>query len=188
MHVGIAFLWWRGKRSRHSRRMRIRNYTYLVRSPWLGNCSALSHCLNQGILIVYQTLRNTLQCNPNRNTTILYHENTFDNLRRHNYGHLFRPDCVNACLLHSICESYTVYNVTPASSVISNNWLMMHFAIYEKTNPLIYKINSSWWYKVIAMGQCKKDATPWLTHWSYVFLAVTHRYMVKQGTHNIHHI
>ena len=33
MHVGIAYLWWRGKRSRHSRRMRIRNYTYLVRGP-----------------------------------------------------------------------------------------------------------------------------------------------------------
>ena len=25
------------------------------------------------------------------------------------------------------------------------------------------------------MGQCKKDVTPLLTHWSYVFLALTHR-------------
>ena len=31
MHVGIAYLRWRGKRSRHSRRMRIRNLAYLVR-------------------------------------------------------------------------------------------------------------------------------------------------------------
>ena len=26
------------------------------------------------------------------------------------------------------------------------------------------------------MGQCKKDVTPLLTHWSYIFLALTHRY------------
>ena len=28
----------------------------------------------------------------------------------------------------------------------------------------------------ILMGQCKKDVTPLLTHWSYVFLALTHWY------------
>ena len=33
MHVGIAYLRWRGKCSRHSRRMRTRKFTYLVRSP-----------------------------------------------------------------------------------------------------------------------------------------------------------
>ena len=26
------------------------------------------------------------------------------------------------------------------------------------------------------MGECKKEVTPLLTHWSYVFLALTHRY------------
>ena len=31
MHVGIAYLWWRGKRSR---RMRTRNFAYLARDPW----------------------------------------------------------------------------------------------------------------------------------------------------------
>ena len=30
----------------------------------------------------------------------------------------------------------------------------------------------------ISMGQCKKDVTPLLKHWSYVFLALTHRYDV----------
>ena len=35
MHVGIAYLRWRGKRSRHSRRMRTRNFAYLARGPWL---------------------------------------------------------------------------------------------------------------------------------------------------------
>ena len=34
MHVGIAYLRWRGKRSRHSRRMRNRNFAYLERGPW----------------------------------------------------------------------------------------------------------------------------------------------------------
>ena len=34
MHVGIAYLRWRGKRSRHSRRMRTRNFAYLARGPW----------------------------------------------------------------------------------------------------------------------------------------------------------
>ena len=33
MHVGIAYLRWRGNRSRHSRRMRTRNFTYLARGP-----------------------------------------------------------------------------------------------------------------------------------------------------------
>ena len=30
--------------------------------------------------------------------------------------------------------------------------------------------------KMIWMGQCKKDVTPLLAHWSYIFLALTHRY------------
>ena len=33
MHVGIAYLRWRWKRSRHSRRMRTRNFAYLARGP-----------------------------------------------------------------------------------------------------------------------------------------------------------
>ena len=31
-------------------------------------------------------------------------------------------------------------------------------------------------YYNISMGYCKKGVTPLLTHWSYVFLALTHRY------------
>ena len=30
------------------------------------------------------------------------------------------------------------------------------------------------------MGECKKDVTPLLTHWSYVFLALTHRHFPFQ--------
>ena len=32
-------------------------------------------------------------------------------------------------------------------------------------------------YKAISMGQCKKDVTPMLRHWSYMFLALTHPYV-----------
>ena len=35
MHVGIAYLQWRGKRSRHSRRMRTRNFAYLARGQFM---------------------------------------------------------------------------------------------------------------------------------------------------------
>ena len=37
MHVWIACLRWRGTRSRHSRRMRTRNFPYLARGPWKGS-------------------------------------------------------------------------------------------------------------------------------------------------------
>ena len=33
----------------------------------------------------------------------------------------------------------------------------------------------------ISMGLCKKDVTPLLTHWSYVFLALTHRYGIESS-------
>ena len=36
----------------------------------------------------------------------------------------------------------------------------------------------------VSMGKCKKDVTPLLTHWSYVFLALTHRcFRVTPGTY-----
>ena len=37
MHVGIAYMRWQGKRSRHSRRMRTRNFTYLARGPLVNS-------------------------------------------------------------------------------------------------------------------------------------------------------
>ena len=42
MHVGIAYPRWRGKRSQHSRRMRSRNFTYLVRGPY-----ATTFCMDE---------------------------------------------------------------------------------------------------------------------------------------------
>ena len=46
MHVGIAYLRWRGKRSRHSRRMRTRSFTYLARGPW-GTCRYIYHVVQR---------------------------------------------------------------------------------------------------------------------------------------------
>ena len=34
-----------------------------------------------------------------------------------------------------------------------------------------------------SMGECKKDVTPLLTHWSYVFLALTYRSYIYNGNH-----
>ena len=39
-------------------------------------------------------------------------------------------------------------------------------------------------YGDISMGECKKDVTSLLTYWSYVFLALTHRY-VRQLLHTL---
>ena len=73
MHVGIAYLRWRGKRSRHSRRMRTRNVAYLARGPcinkqghhwfrqWLVPGPLPSHYLNQCWLTVNWTLGNKFQ-------------------------------------------------------------------------------------------------------------------------------
>ena len=41
MHVGIACPRWRGKRSRHSWRMRTRNFPYLIRGPWNTSTTGL---------------------------------------------------------------------------------------------------------------------------------------------------
>ena len=45
----------------------------------------------------------------------------------------------------------------------------------------------STWY-VISMGYCKKDVTPLLKHWSYVFLALAHRYCTMLHQKSTAHI
>ena len=46
MHVGIAYLRWRGKRSRHSRRMRTRNFAYLARGPCHNELTLSIRCFD----------------------------------------------------------------------------------------------------------------------------------------------
>ena len=46
--------------------------------------------------------------------------------------------------------------------------------------PILNDISASiirFWYElIISIGWCKKYVTPLLTHWSYLFLALTHQY------------
>ena len=75
MHVGIAYLRWRGKRSRHSRRMRTCDFAYLARGPWASAelseiiyfCSISGDARiwmspRHGILIMYDKLGNMYTC------------------------------------------------------------------------------------------------------------------------------
>ena len=48
MHVGIAHLRWRGKRSRHSRRMRTCNFAYLARGPCRGASWGVERAMRTG--------------------------------------------------------------------------------------------------------------------------------------------
>ena len=50
-------------------------------------------------------------------------------------------------------------------------WRCIHFHPYT-AHGCIYILNV---YVTISMSLCKKDVTPLLTHWSYVFLALTHQ-------------
>ena len=65
MHAGIAYLRWRGKRSRHSRRMRTRNFVYLVRGPWHYFC-----------------FEHWCQCGVTTCTTIRYRQSYLNKIRK----------------------------------------------------------------------------------------------------------
>ena len=63
------------------------------------------------------------------------------------------------------------------------------FVLFVASSVLISTVCLSVY--VISMGQCKKDITPLLTHWSNVFLALTHRYWIawkKTGYVSTSHI
>ena len=48
-----------------------------------------------------------------------------------------------------------------------NEWLVYHT---DYIDGLVQERRNS-------MGKCKKDVTPLLSHWSYIFLALTHQYL-----------
>ena len=48
MHVRIVYPQWQGKRSRHSRCMRTRNFTYLARGPWTPKWFIQSNIITGG--------------------------------------------------------------------------------------------------------------------------------------------
>ena len=52
MHVGITYPRWRGKPSRHSRRMRTRNFTHLVKGPWWDDAVQVRFVYNDTQLLL----------------------------------------------------------------------------------------------------------------------------------------
>ena len=69
MHVGIAYMRRRGKRSRHSRRMRTRNFAYLARGPWYQLCRINGPFLLRALISTTLVLRNDSNCKYNFNSS-----------------------------------------------------------------------------------------------------------------------
>ena len=85
---------------------------------------------------------------------------------------LSRPQCVKALSLPWWLNHW--WHGMRRSQVISIHDITL--VIPEISINKISRNDIEW--KYILMGQCKKDVTPLLTHWSYVFLALTHRYIL----------
>ena len=54
----------------------------------------------------------------------------------------------------------------------------MRFAFLDIVLPWVAKIFPHGWHKIILMGLYKEDISSLLTHWSYVFLALTHWFIL----------
>ena len=52
---------------------------------------------------------------------------------------------------------------------LSGEYFWRKLAVVQRNAMLFIRTN-------ISMGWCKKDVTPSLVHWSYVFLALAHRF------------
>ena len=69
--------------------------------------------------------------------------------------------CSNYIWVISNCIAYQ--GATMIASMIASN----------TADSVVYTTDQ---YNMILMAQCKKDVTPLLTHWSYIFLALTHHH------------
>ena len=72
---------------------------------------------------------------------------------------------------HSFISNFSsnVYHMSTDLSILKAMWNPIGIEVIMKTGNVEMKI-------IISMGQCKKDVTPLLMHWSYIFLALTHQY------------
>ena len=110
MHVGIAYLRWRGK---HSRRMRTRNFAYLARGPWYGLADAsFSMILDNS---VYSRL-------SSQQGVVLY---VFNPQEKYIFSILpmqfhFRGVCDKSVIKHSYCVSLRLESMYSFSSYMSN--------------------------------------------------------------------
>ena len=89
---------------------------------------------------------------------------------------------------HQRDELSITINKSNDSKYINNTWYLMKWYMgATKTrgaHGLYIMVPYSSCTKIhflISMGYCKKDVTPLLTYWSYVFLALTHRYASDHG-------
>ena len=84
---------------------------------------------------------------------------------------------------HFKCNS-PVLLVKSGFSIVEKSFFYSHYYSMMEIPLLLYHSRSSC-FKILSvlslvtqinlMGECKKDVTPLLTHWSYIFLAQTHR-------------
>ena len=89
------------------------------------------------------------------------------------------PGCINMSMI-------LVFDNVPSSPYIG--WkILAYFTEDAKPRPAKPPLNFggrlTWvdFLKVhISMGWCKKDVTPLLTHWRYIFLALTHQYIMRR--------
>ena len=75
-----------------------------------------------------------------------------------------------------------IYNI---SSIYSTQTVEWHYHTSNTTqcfvkHSLEFHLFDLFWLTdgIISMGQCKKDVTSLLAHWSYIFLALTHWYIL----------
>ena len=85
--------------------------------------------------------------------------------------------------IHTVCGLLWFYQILPISFRVTFTdagtitWLPLH----QWSNPAKCGQTRIHDELMISMGQCKKDVTPLLTHWSYVILALTHRYITTRN-------
>ena len=134
------------------------------------------------------TFRNKLQWNLNQNTKLFIHENASENIV-----------CEMAAILSKGRWVKTMTEYQKGYSVLlamATRWLACHLfsmlsskSMLNRTqeNRIQIEILKKSFKKrlvdVIPMVKSKKDITPLLTHWSYAFLALTHRYVHSHSQH-----
>ena len=84
--------------------------------------------------------------------------------------------------MHKIHFTYPIILMAKCITAIQyakyqNNWAIEKYVKAAEKLELKFSFR-----RIISLGQRKKDVTPLLTHWSYVFLALTHCYRIYPRT------
>ena len=141
MHVGIANPRWRGKRTRHSRRMRNRNFTYLIRGPlhplWKISWSLPSTAKDYN-LMWYAYFEN-------RYKTSITNVKTWLMLNPYSILHSHVPICVfcfKSALKHSLQWIYIfIFRIY----YILKSFLSTRAVSYSRVNHIIVYVYLAWY-------------------------------------------